>query len=43
MELKDRINFDKSSVPTKIIENTVKLNDKFEIELNISINCDNIQ
>jgi hypothetical protein len=41
MELKDRINFDKSNIPTEIIENTVKLNDKFEIELNISLNCDN--
>lgn len=39
--LKNRINFDKKSIPTEIIENTVKLNEKFEIELNISINCGN--
>ena len=41
IDLKNRINFDKKSIPTEIIENTVKLNEKFEIELNISINCDN--
>jgi hypothetical protein len=41
IELKNRINFDKRDIPIEIIENTVKLNDKFEIELKISINCDN--
>ena len=40
LELKDRINPDKRSIPTEIIEYTVKLYEKFEIELSCSLNCD---
>ena len=41
LELKNRINHNKRVIPTEIIEYKAKLNEKFEIELHCSLNCDN--
>ncbi len=41
LEFENRINLDKRSIPTEIIEYNAKLNEKFEIELLCSLNCDN--
>lgn len=41
LELENRIDPDKRSIPTEIIEYTAKLYKKFEIELYCSLNCDN--